>query len=105
MVVYMRKCYKQKKLFKAKLRQCKFTKETNKADAMAEALNSEIRQAFVKKSHTLQSHSLASYVDNVSGTAAITEMWKNKFSKLLNEQNVSDADETFLDKASNNYRV
>ena len=38
-----------KKLFKAKLRQCKYTKETNTADAMAEALYSGNKSDFWKK--------------------------------------------------------
>ena len=38
-----------KKLFKAKLRQCKYAKETNKANAMAEALNCGNRSDFWKK--------------------------------------------------------
>ena len=83
-----------KKLFKAKLRQCKYAKETNKADAMAKALNSGNRSDFwksVRAAGPKKSHSLASSIDNISGTAAIAEMWKNKFSNLLNEQNTPDA--------------
>ena len=49
-----------------------------------------------------KSHSLASSIDNISGTAAIAEMWKNKFSNLLNEQHTLDAGEIFSAGASDN---
>ena len=95
-----------KKLFKAKLRQCEYTNETNTADAMAEALNCGNRSDFWKKVRAAgpeKSHSLASSIDNISGTAAIAEMWKNKFSNLLNEQNTDlDAEEIFFAGAIDN---
>ena len=105
MALGTRKCCAQKKLFKAKLRQCKYTKETYKADAMTEALNCGNRSDFWKKVRAAgpkKSHSLASNIDNISGTAAIAEMWKNKFSNSLNEQNASDAREIFPAGASDN---
>ena len=52
---------------------------------MAEALNCGNRSDFWKKVRAAgpkKSHSLASSIDIISGTAAIAEMWKNKFSNL-----------------------
>ena len=72
---------------------------------MAEALNCGNRSDFWKKlraASSKQSHSLASGTDKISGTAAIAEMWKNKFSNLLNEQNTPDAGEIFSAEANNN---
>ena len=57
----------------------------------------KVRAAGPKKSY-----SLASSTDNISGTAAIAEMWKNTFSNLLNEQNTPDAGEIFSAEASSN---
>ena len=72
---------------------------------MAEALNCGNRSDFWKKVRAAgpkKSHSLASSIDNISGTAAIAEMWKNKFSNLLNEQNTPDTGEIFSAGASDN---
>ena len=72
---------------------------------MAEALNSGNRSDIKKKVRAAgpkKSHSLASSIDNISGIAVIAEMWKNKFSNLLNEQNTPDAGEIFSAEASAN---
>ena len=59
----------------------------------------KVRAAGPKKAH-----SLASSIDNINGTAAIAEMWKNKFSNLLNEQNAPDTGEIFSAGASDNLK-
>ena len=59
----------------------------------------EIRLTFGRKVRAAgpkKSQSLASSIDNISGTAAIAEMWKNKVSNLLNEQNTPDAGENIF---------
>jgi len=78
-----------KKLFKSKFRKCKTTSETNKADALAEAMNAGNKGDFWKRIKRVGAKTagvLASTIDGVTGTKAIATMWKNEFSKLLNEQ-------------------
>ena len=104
--LHMRKCCAQKSCLRQNYVNVNiYTKETKKADAIAEALNCGNRSDFWKKVRAAgpkKSHSLASSIDNISCTAAIVEVWKNKFSNLLNEQNTPDAGEIFSAGASDN---
>ena len=52
---------------------------------MTEALNCGNKSDFSKKvrgADPKKSHSLASSIDHISGTAVIAEMWRIKFSNL-----------------------
>ena len=72
---------------------------------MAEALNCGNRSDFWKKVRAAgpkKSLYLASSIDNINGTAANVEMWKNKFSNLINKQNAPDTGEILSAGARDN---
>ena len=72
---------------------------------MTEALNCANKSDFSKKvrgAGPKKSHSLASSIDHISGTAVIAEMWRIKFSNLLNHQNTLDSGKMFSAGTSDN---